>query len=108
MDVLGANRALPYGERARTLQVDMMAYDEADKTIRAYEVNAAPPSRRGYWQLPAIRRCRHVVGEQKAPNWTKKSRPPSRIRRMIRKSCCRASSWSDGPRSRPAPCTCRT
>jgi len=30
--------ALPYGERARTLQVDMMAYDEADQTIRAYEV----------------------------------------------------------------------
>jgi hypothetical protein len=30
--------ALPYGERARTLQVDMMAYDEADETIRAYEV----------------------------------------------------------------------
>jgi hypothetical protein len=30
--------ALPYGERARTLQVDMMAYDEADRTIRAYEV----------------------------------------------------------------------
>jgi hypothetical protein len=30
--------ALPYGDRARTLQVDMMAYDEADKTIRAYEV----------------------------------------------------------------------
>jgi hypothetical protein len=29
---------LPYGERARTLQVDMMAYDEADQTIRAYEV----------------------------------------------------------------------
>jgi hypothetical protein len=27
-----------FGERARTLQVDMMAYDEADKTIRAYEV----------------------------------------------------------------------
>jgi hypothetical protein len=30
--------ALPYGERARTVQVDMMAYDEADQTIRAYEV----------------------------------------------------------------------
>jgi hypothetical protein len=30
--------ALPYGERARSLQVDMMAYDEADRTIRAYEV----------------------------------------------------------------------
>jgi hypothetical protein len=30
--------ALPYGERARTLQIDMMAYDEADQTIRAYEI----------------------------------------------------------------------
>ena len=30
--------ALPYGERARTLQIDMMAYDDADQTIRAYEV----------------------------------------------------------------------
>jgi hypothetical protein len=30
--------ALPYGERARSLQVDMMAFDEADRTIRAYEV----------------------------------------------------------------------
>ena len=30
--------ALPYGDKARTLQVDMMAYDEADRTIRAYEV----------------------------------------------------------------------
>jgi len=25
--------ALPYGERSRTLQVDMMAYDEADRTF---------------------------------------------------------------------------
>jgi hypothetical protein len=30
--------ALPYGDRARTLQVDMMAYDDADQTIRAYEI----------------------------------------------------------------------
>jgi hypothetical protein len=30
--------ALPYGDRARSLQIDMMAFDEADKTIRAYEV----------------------------------------------------------------------
>jgi hypothetical protein len=30
--------ALPYGERARTLQVDMIAYDEADQTLRAYEI----------------------------------------------------------------------
>lgn len=30
--------ALPYGEAIRTLQVDMMAFDEADQIIRAYEV----------------------------------------------------------------------
>ena len=30
--------ALPYGERARTLQIDMIAYDDADRTIRAYEI----------------------------------------------------------------------
>jgi hypothetical protein len=30
--------ALPYGEVIRTLQVDMVAFDEADQTIRAYEV----------------------------------------------------------------------
>jgi len=30
--------SLPYGERVRPLQVDMMAFDEADQTIRAYEV----------------------------------------------------------------------
>jgi hypothetical protein len=30
--------ALPYGDAIRTLQVDMVAYDEADQTIRAYEV----------------------------------------------------------------------
>src|SRR5215831_17433777 len=30
--------ALPYGERARSLQVDMMAFDEVDRTMRAYEV----------------------------------------------------------------------
>jgi hypothetical protein len=29
---------LPYGEQFRTIQVDMIAYDEADRTIRAYEV----------------------------------------------------------------------
>jgi hypothetical protein len=39
--------ALPYGDRARTLQVDMMAYDEADKTIRAYEI------KRGHGQFDA-------------------------------------------------------
>jgi hypothetical protein len=32
------NSTLPYGEQARTLQIDMMAYDEADQTIRAYEI----------------------------------------------------------------------
>jgi hypothetical protein len=30
--------SLPYGERLRSLQIDMIAYDEADQTIRAYEV----------------------------------------------------------------------
>ena len=38
---------LPYGDRARNLQVDMMAYDEADKTIRAYEI------KRGHGQFDA-------------------------------------------------------
>jgi hypothetical protein len=36
-----------------------------------------------------LRRCRRAVGEQEAPNWTKKSRPPSRIRPMTQKSHCR-------------------
>jgi hypothetical protein len=30
--------ALPYGENTRTLQVDMIAFDHADSTIRAYEI----------------------------------------------------------------------
>lgn len=30
--------ALPYGDSIRTLQVDMVAYDSADQTIRAYEI----------------------------------------------------------------------
>jgi hypothetical protein len=30
--------SLPYGEAVRTIQIDMIAYDEADQTIRAYEV----------------------------------------------------------------------
>jgi hypothetical protein len=30
--------ALPYGDAVRTLQVDMIAFDSADHTIRAYEV----------------------------------------------------------------------
>jgi len=34
----GGQSALPYGERARTRQIDMMAYDEPDRTIRAYEI----------------------------------------------------------------------
>lgn len=29
---------LPYGDRVRTLQIDMIAFDEADRTIRAYEL----------------------------------------------------------------------
>jgi N6-adenosine-specific RNA methylase IME4 len=30
--------ALPYGEKARAVQIDLVAYDNADQTIRAYEV----------------------------------------------------------------------
>lgn len=30
--------SLPYGDVSRTLQVDMLAYDDADRTLRAYEV----------------------------------------------------------------------
>jgi hypothetical protein len=30
--------SLPYGDSVRTLQIDMIAVDDADKTIRAYEV----------------------------------------------------------------------
>ncbi len=30
--------SLPYGDRVRPLQIDIMAFDEADKTMRAYEV----------------------------------------------------------------------
>jgi hypothetical protein len=29
---------LPYGESARSLQIDMMVFDNADKTLRAYEI----------------------------------------------------------------------
>lgn len=29
---------LPYGEAIRTLQIDMIAFDDADKTLRAYEI----------------------------------------------------------------------
>src|SRR5579864_8668397 len=30
--------ALPYGDKIRTVQIDMIAFDEADRTIRSYEV----------------------------------------------------------------------
>lgn len=30
--------ALPYGEALRTVQVDMLAFDQADSTLRAYEI----------------------------------------------------------------------
>ncbi|MGH6796378.1 MAG: hypothetical protein ACREDM_13615 [Methylocella sp.] len=30
--------ALPYGDKVRTLQVDMISFDDADQTIRAYEI----------------------------------------------------------------------
>src|SRR5882672_60919 len=29
---------LPYGESTRTLQIDMMVFDSADQTLRAYEI----------------------------------------------------------------------
>jgi hypothetical protein len=32
---------LPYGDSVRTIQVDMVAFDSADQTIRAYEVKRA-------------------------------------------------------------------
>lgn len=32
------NAELPYGEKIRTLQVDMIAFDHANNTIRAYEI----------------------------------------------------------------------
>ncbi|MFK4582878.1 hypothetical protein [Bradyrhizobium ottawaense] len=33
-----SSTTLPYGEGVRTLQIDMIAFDEADKTLRAYEI----------------------------------------------------------------------
>lgn len=33
-----ARSSLPYGESVRTLQIDMVAFDSADRTIRAYEI----------------------------------------------------------------------
>jgi hypothetical protein len=39
--------ALPYGDSVRTIQVDMVAFDSADQTIRAYEV------KRGHGQFDA-------------------------------------------------------
>jgi hypothetical protein len=46
--------ALPYGESVRTLQVDMVAYDSADRTIRAYEVKRG----NGYFDAGKIRSIR--------------------------------------------------
>jgi len=34
---------LPYGNSFRTLQVDMVAYDSADESIRAYEIKRPRP-----------------------------------------------------------------
>jgi hypothetical protein len=39
--------ALPYGDSVRTIQVDMVSFDSADQTIRAYEV------KRGHGQFDA-------------------------------------------------------
>jgi hypothetical protein len=33
-----ASTTLLYGDSVRTLQIDMIAFDEADKTLRAYEI----------------------------------------------------------------------
>jgi len=33
-----SSTTLPYGEAIRTLQIDMIAFDDADKTLRAYEI----------------------------------------------------------------------
>jgi hypothetical protein len=33
-----SSTSLPYGEGVRTLQIDMIAFDDADKTLRAYEI----------------------------------------------------------------------
>ena len=38
--------ALPYGDAVRTIQVDMVAFDSADQTIRSYEVKRQWPIRR--------------------------------------------------------------
>lgn len=45
---------LPYGEMRRTIQVDLVAYDEADRTIRAYEVKRG----NGYFDAGKIRSIR--------------------------------------------------
>jgi hypothetical protein len=34
----GRRTTLPYGDAIRTLQVDMIAFDNADQSIRAYEI----------------------------------------------------------------------
>ena len=42
-----ANSALPYGEAYRQIQVDLLAFDHADETIRSYEI------KRGFGQFDA-------------------------------------------------------
>ncbi len=42
---------LPYGEAFRTIQIDMIAFDSADRTIRAYEVKRG----NGYFDAGKIR-----------------------------------------------------
>lgn len=37
-EVAYAATMLPYGESYRTLQIDMMVFDQADRTLRAYEI----------------------------------------------------------------------
>lgn len=49
-----AKSALPYGESVRTLQVDLLVFDHADKTIRAYEIKRG----NGYFDAGKIRSIR--------------------------------------------------
>ena len=46
--------SLPYGESTRTIQIDMIAFDQADRTIRAYEV------KRGNGQFDAGKVARSI------------------------------------------------
>ncbi|RWC77737.1 MAG: hypothetical protein EOS71_00385 [Mesorhizobium sp.] len=49
-----AKSALPYGDAVRTVQVDMLAFDHADNTMRAYEIKRG----NGYFDAGKIRSIR--------------------------------------------------